>query len=333
MNDLKVLIAQHPFLHGIKPEYLDVLAKSAKAIEFTAGQKVLRQHEAAYELYLITDGKLAIESHSPGSGDVPLQVIGGGDALGWSWLFPPFSSHLQARALEPTKAILLDGASLLVQCENDRAFGYELMKRVAEVVINRLHAARERLIEVHASEECFEAVDETKILRPDSEAGPTKTLLTQLTEHPFLKGMNPKHLGILANAAMRAHFAASELVFGEGDLANRFYLIQHGKVVLEFSKPEGRSIPVEIVGDGDVLGWSWLFPPFYCHFEARAVEPTQAIFLYGTRLREECEEDNDFGYDLMKRIAQVLIRRLQTTLRQLREHQKSEVTSTTLHPG
>ena len=71
--------------------------------------------------------------------------------------------------------------------------------------------------------------------------------------------------------------------------------------------------PFQIIGDGDVLGWSWLFPPFYSHFEARALEPTQSIFLYATRLREECERNYELGYELMKRTVAVVIQRLQAT--------------------
>ena len=71
--------------------------------------------------------------------------------------------------------------------------------------------------------------------------------------------------------------------------------------------------PFQTIGDGDVLGWSWLFPPFYSHFGARALEPTQSIFLYGTRLREECKQNYEFGYTLMKRTVAVVIQRLQAT--------------------
>jgi CRP/FNR family cyclic AMP-dependent transcriptional regulator len=74
---------------------------------------------------------------------------------------------------------------------------------------------------------------------------------------------------------------------------------------------------IQIIGAGDVLGWSWLFPPFCWHFDARAVKPTEAIFIYGTRVRELCDEDHDLGYELMKRTAEVVIRRLQATRRHL----------------
>jgi CRP/FNR family cyclic AMP-dependent transcriptional regulator len=67
--------------------------------------------------------------------------------LGWSWLFPPFAWHFRARALEPTNAIVLNGAHLLIAAERKRDFGYELMKRVAQVVIHRLQATRKQLLD------------------------------------------------------------------------------------------------------------------------------------------------------------------------------------------
>src|SRR5438105_2940854 len=137
MKDLKPIIAGHPFFKGMAPQYLDILARHAREAEFKSGQVILRQGQSAYELYLITEGKTVVESYVPRADDLPLQVIGAGDVLGWSWLFPPFNWHFQARALEPTKAIVLDGARLLVACESDPGLGYQLMNRVVQVVVHR----------------------------------------------------------------------------------------------------------------------------------------------------------------------------------------------------
>src|SRR5207302_3274823 len=101
-------------------------------------QIILRQGQSAYELYFITEGNAVVESCVPRADDLPLQLVRAGDVLGWSWLFPPFNWHFQARALEPTKAIVLDVARLLVACEHDPGLGYRLMNRVVQVVVNRL---------------------------------------------------------------------------------------------------------------------------------------------------------------------------------------------------
>lgn len=135
--------------------------------------------------------------------------------------------------------------------------------------------------------------------------------------HPFLAGLSPHHLRLLSDCAMPARFTPGELVFKEGDAANRFYLIQKGKVALECYANEKGEALIQIISSGDVLGWSWLFPPYCWHFNARALEPTEAIFIYANPLRGECESDHELGYELFKRMAEVMLARLQATRRQL----------------
>ena len=154
---------------------------------------------------------------------------------------------------------------------------------------------------------------------PKPETAATQALESVLHAHPFLAGMKPEHLRTLNDNAMMMSYQPGEVIFREGDPANRFYLIQKGKVTLESSRRESEPVLIQSIGPGDVLGWSWLFPPYYWHFDARAVEPTEAIFFYGTRLREQCERDHDLGYELMKRMASVIIHRLQATRRHLLE--------------
>src|SRR5688572_6477090 len=138
-----------------------------------------------------------------------------------------------------------------------------------------------------------------------------------LANHPFLRGMKPLHLEALAEAAMRRRFDAGEIIFREGDPANRFYLIQSGKVEVQWRDQNDELLPVEQLRAGEVLGWSWLFPPFHTHFEARALEATEALFFYGTHLRELTERDHEFGYELMGRAASVMMQRLQAAHREV----------------
>jgi len=139
----------------------------------------------------------------------------------------------------------------------------------------------------------------------------------RINEHPFLQGMNSHQYRILSDCAMGAHFDAGELIFEEGDPAGRFYLIEKGSVALEsYVKGQGMT-RLQTIGMGDVLGWSWLFPPYFWHFNARALEPVDAIVLHAAPLRQECESDHEFGYELLKRMAQIMLTRLQATRRQL----------------
>ena len=150
-----------------------------------------------------------------------------------------------------------------------------------------------------------------------AESSAVKAVENVIAEHPFLRGLKPEHLRLLADSAMRMHYGAGELIFREGDLANRFYLIEHGRVSLESHRRDEAPVAVQVIGPGEVLGWSWLFPPYYWHFDARALEPTTTIFFYGTRLREHCEKDHAFGYEMIKRMTHVVIHRLQATRKQL----------------
>jgi len=116
---------------------------------------------------------------------------------------------------------------------------------------------------------------------------------------------------------MPVDFKPGDLIFREGEAANRFYLIGEGRVQLGAEALDRPDVLVDYIGEGDVLGWSWLFPPYTWNFTARAVEPVRAVFFYGTWLRDAAEKDHDLGYELTKRIAQVVIQRLQSTRRRL----------------
>lgn len=144
-------------------------------------------------------------------------------------------------------------------------------------------------------------------------------LWTAIAGHPFFQRLSPHHLEVLAGCAMQTKFRSNDLIFHQGDVANRFYLIEKGRVALEIERPGHGAILVQTLGAGDTLGWSWLFPPHVWRFSARALEPTRAIFFYGTWLRDQCEQDPGLGEELMKRMAQVVVERLQATQLQLVE--------------
>lgn len=145
-----------------------------------------------------------------------------------------------------------------------------------------------------------------------------------LAAQPFFKGLSERQVSLLFDNSMPVEFPAGKSIFLEGQLANRFYLILEGEVALESSAGgnDGEPSLIQTIGAGDVLGWSWLFPPYNWHFNARAVKPTHAIFIYGTRVRELCENDRDLGYELMKRTAEVVIGRLQSARRRLVEQER-----------
>jgi CRP-like cAMP-binding protein len=144
-----------------------------------------------------------------------------------------------------------------------------------------------------------------------------QTLEPILAEHPFLKGLDAQYLKLLVGCASNVRFNAGQFIFREGEEANEFYMIRQGKVALEILGAERGPITVQTVGEGDVLGWSWLIPPYRWRFNARALELTRAIALDGKCLRTKSEEDRNLGYELLKRFSSIIVERLEATRLQL----------------
>lgn len=145
----------------------------------------------------------------------------------------------------------------------------------------------------------------------------TETLKTLLAEHPFVRGLDSRYIDLLVGCASNVCFQPGEYIFREGGNADQFYLLRHGRATIEIYAAERGSITVMTVGEGEVLGWSWLFPPYRWMFDAKALELTRAIALDGKCLRQKCERDHELGYELMKHSMQVAVQRLQATRLQL----------------
>jgi CRP/FNR family transcriptional regulator, cyclic AMP receptor protein len=142
-------------------------------------------------------------------------------------------------------------------------------------------------------------------------------MATRVALHPFLAGMNRTQLALLTDCAMAAHLKTGQVILREGEFANRCYLIETGKVVVESGGNFSEPLVIETIGPGDLLGWSWMFPPYVSQFTARAIEPTTAIVFYGSILREYCEKNHSLGYELLKRISAVMVKRLQAAHKQM----------------
>jgi CRP/FNR family cyclic AMP-dependent transcriptional regulator len=138
-----------------------------------------------------------------------------------------------------------------------------------------------------------------------------------LAEHPFFRELPPAHLATVVGCAANVTFEAGEFVFREGDQADRFFVIREGKVAVEVFAPGRGAITIESIDGGEVLGWSWLFPPYRTHFDARALTHVRALALDGTCLRGKCEENTDLGYQFMRRFNQLVVERLEATRMQL----------------
>jgi CRP/FNR family transcriptional regulator, cyclic AMP receptor protein len=173
--------------------------------------------------------------------------------------------------------------------------------------------------EVRGEDQISES-DEIKTSRiVETRYSASSQIFALIAQQPFFKGLSEPHLRLLAESAMITEFRAGQWIYRQGDPANRFYLILDGKVLIESEVKERGMIPIRTLGPGDDLGWGWLFPPYYMHFNAKAVYPTRAIFFYGTRLREQCEVNHELGYHLIKCIAEVVVHNLNATQQRLLE--------------
>ncbi len=144
-----------------------------------------------------------------------------------------------------------------------------------------------------------------------------ETLQRYLAEHPFLKDLSAEQITLLAGCASNVRFDTNEFIFREGQEADKFYIIRHGKILLEVFRPNQGALAIQTIDEGEILGWSWLVPPYHWHFDARALGLTRAIVLDGKCLRSKCEEDHDLGYELLKRFSSIIMERLQATRIQL----------------
>jgi CRP/FNR family transcriptional regulator, cyclic AMP receptor protein len=138
-----------------------------------------------------------------------------------------------------------------------------------------------------------------------------------LAAHPFCAGLDESQVKMLHGLTTRVHFEAGQSILSEGLEADHLYLIERGQVALEIHTPDRGLLRVGLLGDGEVLGWSWMMPPHRWHLDARAVEPTQALALDAVRLRQRCDADPSLGYELYKRLSAVLLQRLQAVRLQL----------------
>lgn len=134
---------------------------------------------------------------------------------------------------------------------------------------------------------------------------------------PLFEGLAPGHLEIITGCASNVRFEAGEMIFREGEPADRFFIVRSGKVAIDILVPGHGPVTVETAEPGEVVGWSWLFEPYLRRFNARSVELTRAIAMDGKCLRGKCDLDAELGYELMRRFAMIMQDRLQAMLLQL----------------
>lgn len=138
-----------------------------------------------------------------------------------------------------------------------------------------------------------------------------RTISDLLGEHPFFVGISAPTVRLIEGCSKNVHWSPGTYVFHEGDPADSLFVVRHGRVALEVHRP-GRAHVLDTVEAGDVVGWSWLVPPYRWFFDARAADEVSAVEIDARCLRDKCDADPAVGYALMQRVAQVMYHRLQS---------------------
>jgi CRP/FNR family transcriptional regulator, cyclic AMP receptor protein len=149
IRTVEELLVESRLFTDLREEHLATIAGCATTAHFDEDEYLFREGDDADTFYVLRSGSIALETHVPGQGPARLMTLHDEDVLGWSWLFPPYRWHLDARALQPVRALAFDGACLRQKSVDDHELGYEVMRRFAEVIVSRLQATRMQLLDVY----------------------------------------------------------------------------------------------------------------------------------------------------------------------------------------
>ena len=131
-----------------------------------------------------------------------------------------------------------------------------------------------------------------------------------LSGHPFFSGLDEKSIEFLSASAITRKIEGRQVLFRQGTRSDKFYLLRSGRVSVEVPALVGPVLQIQNLGEDEILGWSWLIPPYQWHFQARVEENSEIIEFDGSVILERCERDPKFGYELFKRFAGLMSERL-----------------------
>lgn len=149
---LTVYLAQHPAFQGMTAQQVAQIASYAKVVELKPGERVFEHHTRAEEFYIVQKGRVTVEIPALTGEPLVIQTLSDGSLLGWSWMIPPYQWSFDARASVATTVVAVDGERLRAACEADPRLGYELMKRFAALMAERLNAARSAAIKHYSTD-------------------------------------------------------------------------------------------------------------------------------------------------------------------------------------
>ena len=143
------------------------------------------------------------------------------------------------------------------------------------------------------------------------------TLEPIIAEVPFFRDLKPQHLAAITGCASNLHVPAGTFLGRAGDPADRFWVVREGRVAVELYVPGRGAMTIETVPQGEVVGFSWLLPPYLLHFDIRALTAVRALAFDGRCLRGKCAADSDFGHDILSRFSRLMANRIRAMSLQL----------------
>jgi CRP/FNR family transcriptional regulator, cyclic AMP receptor protein len=149
VKTIDMLLRDAPLFSDLPEDMLELMAGCGTNVRYQAGESMFREGEPADTFFVLRQGRVALETHVPARGAATIETLDAGDVVGWSWLFPPYTWHFDARVLDPVAAVAFDAACLRDKCQADHSLGFQLMSRFAQVLIQRLQWTRIRLLDVY----------------------------------------------------------------------------------------------------------------------------------------------------------------------------------------
>jgi CRP/FNR family transcriptional regulator, cyclic AMP receptor protein len=142
-------VASHPFFHGFDAAFVEAMCAKAVEHRYAVEEMLAVEGTPAEILYVVLEGKVALEVGASDRPRLTVQTVGPGEVLGWSWLVPPHHWRFDARAVKPTRVVVLDGGVLRHILSTHPKWGYQFMVRFMPVLAERLENTRVQLLDIH----------------------------------------------------------------------------------------------------------------------------------------------------------------------------------------
>jgi len=160
LKSIRDLLAENPFFEGMGGHHIEFISGCGEIVNFEEGAFLSREGEYANNFYLILKGEVAVESYVPAKGAMMISRIKEGGISGYSWLFLPYRSQFDTRALTKVKAIQLNGKCLRGKAESDHELGYKLMNKFTQMILQRMQDTRRQMLDIYVTEKKVEPSDQ-----------------------------------------------------------------------------------------------------------------------------------------------------------------------------